>query len=599
MQEIHDKEKSYWLPDAIKPDGDKSREELILELEQLRRMMGKLEFQYQSKNGMNIELTRQDETLAGILGSVTDHINMVDEHYNVVWANDVVKQFLGSDPVGSKCFTAYRGRDTVCKSCIVSRTFADAKVHEHETKIVGDDGEERSLWCTSNVATRYPDGRPRLVVEVARDVTDREHSEDEIIKRNRELTALNSISERISRSSTLGEILNNVLDKTLEILDINSGSIYLLDKELGLLSLAFHRGPEDEEITALSPVKIGKGIVGYVAQSGQPIWIGSIHHFIHMFPPDIQEDLVRRNLKSAVFIPLEARGEVLGVMIASTEGDRMFTSEERELLLTIGHQISTALDNIYLLEDASRTKALEELDYLRTELLASVSHELRTPLTAIKGLADTLVQPDVEWDKETQQDFLHTINRESDILTHIVEDIMQMSQMEAGIARSTKHTCTLVEILSQLDSHLAKITPDHQFVKKIPDGLARICVDAIQISQVITNLVSNAVAYSEKGSLITLSAEAIDDQIIVSVKDEGIGISEKHIAKVFDRFFRMESGVARRRGGTGLGLAICRKIVEMHKGMIWVESKRRKGSKFSFSLPTYKESAQTDSSVSI
>lgn len=120
----------------------------------------------------------------------------------------------------------------------------------------------------------------------------------------------------------------------------------------------------------------------------------------------------------------------------------------------------------------------------------------------------------------------------------------------------------------------------------MPHGLPSIYIDEIRIGEVITNLVANAAAYSGDGTRIKLEAERVGGDIVISVTDEGIGIRPEHIDKVFDRFYRLESGVARRRGGTGLGLSICRGIVQAHDGRIWVESKPGERSKFSFSLPT-------------
>ncbi len=236
-------------------------------------------------------------------------------------------------------------------------------------------------------------------------------------------------------------------------------------------------------------------------------------------------------------------------------------------------------------EATARAKALEELDSLRAALLANVSHELRTPLTSIKGIASTLIQPDVAWDSATQQDFLHIINRESDALNHIVNDLIQMSQLEAGIMPMHKTECSLSITMTNICEQLKYLTRNHDFQTYIPPDMPLICADEIRIGEVITNLVSNAVSYSEKGTTIKLEARNHEDNITITVSDEGIGIPSDHLDKIFDRFYRLESGVARRRGGTGLGLSICKGIVEAHGGKIRVESTIGKGSKFSFSLP--------------
>jgi len=124
----------------------------------------------------------------------------------------------------------------------------------------------------------------------------------------------------------------------------------------------------------------------------------------------------------------------------------------------------------------------------------------------------------------------------------------------------------------------------------VSSTLPPIYVDEIRIGQVVTNLISNATAYSEQGTKIVLEAHRSDQEIVVSVTDQGIGIPSEYIDKVFDRFYRLESGIARKIGGTGLGLSICKGIVEQHDGRIWVQSTPDGGSKFSFSLPIAEDS---------
>ncbi len=246
-------------------------------------------------------------------------------------------------------------------------------------------------------------------------------------------------------------------------------------------------------------------------------------------------------------------------------------------------------------EEAAKVTVLEEVDRLRRALIASVSHELRTPLASIKGMADSLIQPDVQWDKETEQDFLRSINKESDTLTHIVNDLVQMSQLDAGMLTMNKAPSTLSALIIHLRNQLLELTCNYELEIKVSRDLPPVDIDETRIGEVITNLVSNAVAYSDGGSQIYLEADTKDDKIVISVTDEGQGIPQDQLIRVFDRFHRLEPGIARRRGGTGLGLAICKEIVEGHNGEIWVESELQKGSKFSFTLPVLELFEEDDS----
>ncbi|MCP4611449.1 MAG: histidine kinase, partial [Planctomycetes bacterium] len=196
---------------------------------------------------------------------------------------------------------------------------------------------------------------------------------------------------------------------------------------------------------------------------------------------------------------------------------------------------------------------------------------------------------DVEWDIETQLDFLRTINQESDALTHVIENLEEMSKLEAGIITMEKAPIRISVLIGRLATKLRNRARERQFEINISPDLPEIYADSTRIEKVFTNLVTNAVSYSEKGTRITLEATLLNDEIIISITDQGIGIPPEHLDKVFDRFYRLESGIARRRGGTGLGLPISKWIVEAHGGTIWVESEEGKSSKFSFSLPIAKD----------
>lgn len=422
------------------------------------------------------------------------------------------------------------------------------------------------------------------VLVILRDMTERKKAEEQLLQRNQQLTALNDIAQTINQSVDLDAMLTNTLDKLLQILAIRHGGVHIFDRDRECLSLRVHRGMTPERVRDYSTIPLGRGYVGQVINASSPVFLEDVAGAAET--ADGAALAREENLRSAAFIPLKSRSDPLGIMTVVTEGDRLFSPEERDLLATVGHQISTAIENAQLFEEASRAKALVELDRLRTALLASVSHELRTPLTSIKGLASTLTQPDIEWDRNTEKEFLKIIDRESDTLTHIVNDLMEMSQIEAGIMRMVKGQTSISAIIGQLRERLSELTKDHALEIRVPDNLPPIHADEIRVGEVITNLVANATAYSEEGSRIVLEAHSSGSEVIVSVQDEGVGIAADHIDKVFDRFYRLESGVSRRRGGTGLGLSISKSIIEEHGGEIWVESKLGQGSKFSFSLPT-------------
>ncbi|NQT73848.1 MAG: PAS domain S-box protein [Chloroflexi bacterium] len=512
------------------------------------------------------------------------NIIMSTDSDGIIWSiNRIVPGLTSEQVIGSKIydFIDPEFHNTVRQT--TKRVIQTGNPGTYEIRGTGPDGSVS--WYVTQIGPVMQDQEIVALTLITTDITDRKNSEEEVVQRNRELAALNEIAQKISQTLDLDEILNNALDKTLEILNTKYGVIAFMDDEAESLTIRTARGTSDDLVNTVSPIKLGEVDKSIWKQLREPLFIESLSDWIERISSESLISALKQPIESAMFVPLRSKGEILGVICAFTESGRVFTQEERGLLITIGHQISTAIENAQLLEEVSRAEALEELDKLRTALLASVSHELRTPLTSIKGLASTLTQPDVEWDTETQQDFLNIIDQETDILTHIVEDLMQMSQMEAGIMSMDKTRSNIASIVHQLGNKLSDLTVAHEFETDIPTEMAPIYADEIRIGEVITNLVHNAASYSEQGTAITLVANEKDGQIIVSLTDHGIGIPPEHVDKVFDRFYRLESGVSRRRGGTGLGLSICKGIVESHNGEIWVKSTPDKGSTFSFSLP--------------
>jgi signal transduction histidine kinase len=233
---------------------------------------------------------------------------------------------------------------------------------------------------------------------------------------------------------------------------------------------------------------------------------------------------------------------------------------------------------------------------MKSQLLSTVSHELRTPLASIKGFATTLLRQDVKWDEATQRDFLRIIEEETDRLAEIIDNLLDMSQIEAGALRIAKEPVQLRQMIREVVDEMRMRTEAHYFVVDLPAELPRVLIDPRRIRQVLHNLIGNAIKYS-KGGQITVACEVESDRrgepgrMVVSVADQGEGIQPQFIDKIFERFFQVDGASTRRVGGSGLGLSISRGIVEAHGGKIWVESVVGQGSTFRFTLPLASDEA--------
>jgi len=229
-----------------------------------------------------------------------------------------------------------------------------------------------------------------------------------------------------------------------------------------------------------------------------------------------------------------------------------------------------------------------ELDRMKSNLLSTVSHELRTPLASIKGYASTLLAEDVEWDDAAQQEFLSIISNEADRLTILVNELLDLSRLEAGNLTVERRPCQLDKII-QNAANRSNPQPGERLRVDIPPDLPPLHVDRRRIEVVLRNLIENAVKYSGDSSPIFVTATCSDGEIMVSIEDQGPGIPLEESKRIFDSFYRIDNGLSRNTSGAGLGLAICKGFIQAHGGEIWIE-KRNAGACFAFTLPRYLDS---------
>ncbi len=224
-----------------------------------------------------------------------------------------------------------------------------------------------------------------------------------------------------------------------------------------------------------------------------------------------------------------------------------------------------------------------EIDRMKASLMSTVSHELRTPLAAIKGYVSTLLAEDVDWDPQSQREFLLTISEEADHLTELISDLLDLSRIEGGNLKVHRERIDLPDLIARAAAR-AHPSPGDRLQVALPPELPPLYADPRHIEVVLRNLLENAAKYGGEDSPVRVSVAVETDHVVVRVEDEGPGIPPEHVPHIFESFYRVEGGLTRQTSGAGLGLAICRGFVEAHGGKIWVEP-RAKGACLAFSLP--------------
>lgn len=294
---------------------------------------------------------------------------------------------------------------------------------------------------------------------------------------------------------------------------------------------------------------------------------------------------------SVVAVPLIPAEAPIGVMMLYFRDAKKLQPSEYELLQTAGRTAAIAiqramLDERLLKEEVTR-RALEEISHLKTEFVSLVSHELRTPLTSIQGYVKLMLAGHSGELNEVQNEFLTTVNRNTDRLIALVNDLLDISKIQSGRLDLVLEPLELAQVLDRELELLKNIADDKQITiaTDIEPGISPVRADSHRLGQIIANLVSNAVKYSPESTTIKLAAYQVDKNVLIKVIDAGMGIAPEERSKLFQMFYRGESDAVRQIRGTGLGLAITKHLVEMHGGKIWVESEKGHGSTFSFTIP--------------
>ena len=294
---------------------------------------------------------------------------------------------------------------------------------------------------------------------------------------------------------------------------------------------------------------------------------------------------------NGLYFPMIATTGTLGVMcIIATKPDREFSSDEITSLETCASLLASALERTNIADMAEQSRVEAEREKLRTTLLSSVSHDLRTPLASITGASSTIVADIDQLSQDTVRDLGRSINKEAERLSHIVNNLLEVTRLESGTVQLNKQPYFIEELIGSALERLAPVLKKHNVVPQSEEDLPLVLADGVLIEQVLINLLENAVHYTPQGSTITISAVRKGTNVLVSVADNGPGIPEGNENKIFDKFYSIGQDDVQK--GTGLGLAICAGIINAHAGEIWAENRPQGGACFYFTIPIADASTQ-------
>jgi signal transduction histidine kinase len=292
--------------------------------------------------------------------------------------------------------------------------------------------------------------------------------------------------------------------------------------------------------------------------------------------------------RTVLVIPLLREGQPFGTILLRRREVRPFDERERTLLQTFGDQAAIALENVRLFHEIDdKSRQLEIANKHKSEFLANMSHELRTPLNAIIGFSEVLLERLFGDLNEKQDDYLKDIHSSGKHLLSLINDILDLSKIEAGRMELEPSSVDAAAAVSNALTLVRERAQRHAIalVQDVDPALGTIIVDERKFKQILLNLLSNAVKFTPDGGRIEVTARRANGVAEIAVRDSGIGIAPEDQAAVFEEFRQVGRDYTKKQEGTGLGLALTRRFVELHGGRIWLESAPGQGATFTFTIP--------------
>jgi signal transduction histidine kinase len=390
----------------------------------------------------------------------------------------------------------------------------------------------------------------------------------------------------ISRSTyDLQTVLNALVESAARLCDAEMGAIMRPHGSAFDFAANFGFSQEMAALLVAKPVPAGRGtLAGRTACEGRPVHI-----------PDVLADPAYTyaegqrvaGYRSMLGVPLLREGTSIGVVILVRKVARPFTEKQIKLVTTFADQAVIAIETVRMFDEIQdKSRQLAQASRHKSQFLANMSHELRTPLNAILGYTELLIDKVYGETPAKMEDVLRRIDGNGKHLLGLINDVLDLSKIEAGQLVLALGDYSLKNVVHTVSSVVEPLANEKQlaFSIELPPDLPPGYGDERRLTQVVLNLVGNAIKFTDVGEVVIRAAK-VNGSFEVSVRDTGPGISKADKARLFQEFQQADNSITRKKGGTGLGLAICKRIIELHGGRIWVESAPGYGSTFSFTLP--------------
>ena len=384
-------------------------------------------------------------------------------------------------------------------------------------------------------------------------------------------------------------MLETIVTRAVQLSGSDSGIVYEFEEGTQRFhARATHRVTSELKALRATPIRLGEGAVGHAGVIRTPVQVPDIADERQFVAPQTRALLVREGLQSLLAVPLVREERVLGGLVILRRERGAFAPEVVATLQTFATQSVLAFQNARLFREIEeKSRHLETPSRHKSEFLANMSHELRTPLNAILGFSEVLAERMFGEVNERQAEYLQDILSSGRHLLSLINDILDLSKVEAGRLELELGRFHLPTALDNALTLVRERATRHgiTLTQTVDKRVGYIVADERKVKQILLNLLSNAVKFTPEGGRIGLTAMAAGGVITISVSDTGVGIAPEDQATIFEEFRQVGRDDARKQEGTGLGLTLAKKFVELHGGRIWVQSQVGQGTTFTFTLP--------------
>jgi signal transduction histidine kinase len=432
-----------------------------------------------------------------------------------------------------------------------------------------------------------------IAIENARLLKALEERTQELTRSVDQLTALEEVGRAVSSTLDLETVLTTIVSRAVQLSGLDWGAVFEYEQETEKF---IHRATTEtrgalEEARRGVAISKGQGVVGQTALTFEPAQVPDIT-VPGAYESRLRDNLIASGGRAVLAVPMLSEDRLVGCLVVSRNQPGEFPAETIDLLRTFATQSALAIQNARLFEEiADKGRQLEAASRHKSEFLANMSHELRTPLNAVIGFSEVLLQR-MFGDLNTKQDeYLKDIYASGQHLLSLINDILDLSKIEAGRMELAPTPFHLPSALENAVALVRERAARHAIALQldVDSRLGEVVGDERKVKQILLNLLSNAVKFTPEGGRISLKAGRRDGMVEVAVTDSGIGIAPEDQAAIFEEFRQVGSDDARKQEGTGLGLTLAKKFVELHGGRIWVQSQVGQGSTFTFTLPVQLE----------